>query len=203
MSLIPLNIERISSAPKQVEREFVEEFSVDELVGYLKKSHQFFFDQSIPKIEQNFLLLTKYYQDHHQLKVIFRLFLKFQIDLRQHIEIEEKVFFPYIETLYQSTRENSSLLPVLLIHYGKYSIQDFADTHKDSECYLTEIILLLKEQKTISNHSIFRLLLTQLCKLNDSIKTHSWIEDEVLVKKVIEIENVVTNFVDTLKKDVI
>jgi hemerythrin-like domain-containing protein len=101
-----------------LEADNFEVYSVKTLVDFLKTSNQRFFNQSIPKIEQNFLLLIKLFPESNKLQIIFNLFFKFEIEFKQHIEIEEKTLFPYIKTLYQSSISESLAL-VLLILFGK------------------------------------------------------------------------------------
>ena len=173
-------------------------YSVKILVDFLKTSHKRFLNQSIPNIEQNFLLLSKYYDQNNELKTIFNLFLKFQVDFVEHIQIEEKTVFPYANTLYQASVGNS-IEAVVLIHLSQYSIADFSNGHENNECYLTEIIFLMNRQEELKNHSIFNILMKQLCQLDNEIKTHGWVEDNVLVQKVQEIENAFDNFIKTTK----
>lgn len=184
---------------EQLEVENFDGYSVKIIIDFLKKSHLRFTNESIPKIEQNFLLLTKTYEENNKLKTLFNLFLKFQIELNQHIKIEEKTLFPYAETLYRASIGNS-LPALLLIHFDKYSVSDFANSHENNECYLTEIISLLEQQQELRDHPIYNILLSQMNELNSEIKTHAWIEDNVLVKKVIEIEQAIEGFVGGLKE---
>lgn len=182
----------------QLEVENFDGYSVKIIVDFLKKSHLRFTNESIPKIEQNFLLLIKNHENNNQLKTLFNLFVKFQIELKQHILVEEKNLFSYAETLYKASIGNS--LPVLLlIHFDKYSVQDFANSHQNNECYLNEISYLLEQQTAIKNHPIYNILLNQINQLNSEIKTHGWIEDHVLIKKVIEIEQAITSFIGGIK----
>lgn len=174
------------------------EYSVHTIIEFLKKSHLEFTDKAIPKIEQNFLMLVKNNPNNNQLRTLFNLFLKFEIELKQHIAIEEKTLFPYTETLYRASIADS-LQALLLIHFGKYSVNDFANSHENNECYLNEIIHLLGNQKGFENNTAYNILLSQITQLNDEIKIHAWIEDNVLVKKVKEIEHAVSHFVGASK----
>lgn len=171
-----------------------EVFSVKILVDFLKSSHQRFLNQSIPKIEQNFLMLVNYFEENNKIKTLFKLFIKFQVDFKHHIEIEEKTIFPYSEILYKASC-SKSMEAILLIHFGNYSIADFAASHENNECYLTELIFLLSQQEELKGHPVYNVLLKQLCQFDNELKTHGWIEDNVLVKKVEEIELAITNFV--------
>lgn len=169
-------------------------YSVEVLIDFLKVSHHRFINQSIPKVEQNFLILIKYFEDNEEIKTLFNLFLKFQVDFKQHIEIEEKTIFLYSEVLHKAS-VSRSMEAVLLVHFSKYSIADFMSSHENNECYLTEIIFLLAQQEPLKNHPIYNILLKQLCQFDNELKTHGWVEDNVLVKKVQEIETAITDFV--------
>ena len=173
-------------------------YSVKSIIEFLKKSHQEFTGKAIPKVEQNFLMLLKNYPNNNQLQTLFNLFIKFEIDLKHHISIEEKTLFPYTKTLYRASIANS-LQALLLIHFGEYSVSDFANSHENNECYLGEIIHLLEHQTGFENNITFNILLSQITQLNEEIKMHAWIEGNVLIKKVKEIEQAVSHFVGVSK----
>jgi iron-sulfur cluster repair protein YtfE (RIC family) len=179
---------------KELEVSNFEAYSVEVLIDFLKGSHQIFTNKSIPKIEQSFLMLVKYFDENNELNTLFKLFLKFQVDFKQHIEIEEKTIFPYSEVLHKASL-SKSVKAILLIHFSKYSIADFVSSHENNECYLTEIIFLLNQQETLKSHPVYNILLKQICQFDNELKTHGWLEDNVLVKKVEEIELAISNFV--------
>jgi len=179
---------------KELEVNNFEAYSVQVLIDFLKGSHQRFSNESIPEIEQSFLILVKYFDQNNDLKTLYNLFVKFQVDFIQHIEIEEKTILPYSEVLHKASI-SKSVEAVLLIHFSKYSIADFVSSHENNECYLTEIIFLLNQQKTLKSHPIYNILLKQICQFDNELKTHGWLEDNVLVKKVEEIELAISNFV--------
>ena len=175
------------------------EYSVNTIVDFLEASHQRFFEKSIFEIEQNYLLLIKVFPNNDQLPIIFNLFLKFQVDLKQHTCIEEKTIFVYAKTIYQAIQTNS-LAAMLLIHFGEYSTESFANSHLHNEQYLTEIAFLLKQQEELQSHPLFQRLLNQLVKMDKELKNHAWIEDSLLVKKTKEIEQAIYLIVNDLKK---
>lgn len=183
---------------EELKVKYFDSYSVKSIIEFLKKSHREFTRKSIPKIEQNFLILVKNHPNNNRLQTLFNLFIKFEIDFKHHISIEEKTLFPYTETLYRASIANS-LQALLLIHFGEYSVSDFANSHENNECYLSEIIHLLEHQTGFENNIAFNILLNQMTQLNNEIKIHSWIEDNVLVKKVKEIEQAVSQFVGVSK----
>jgi len=170
-------------------------YSVKDIIEFLEFSHQRFINESIPKIEQNFLLLIKYFEGNNELSTLFKLFLKFQVDFINHIEIEEKTIFPYSKTLYQASVSNS-IEAILLIHFSEYSVSVFSNSHKNNEQYLTEIIFMLIKQDNLKNHPVYNILLKQICSFDNEIKTHGWLEDNVLVEKVEEIERAISIFIN-------
>lgn len=178
--------------------EKLDAYPVKTIIDFLKISHQRFTNESIPRIEQNFMVLLKSYEENHRLQLLFQLFLKFQVDLNRHIKIEEKTLFPYAGTLYKASI-SSSLPALLLIHFGNYSVSDFANSHEGNECYLTEIIYLMERRHELKSHPVYNILLKQLNQMNNELKTHGWVEDHVLVKKVTEIEKAITQFVGNIE----
>ena len=176
----------------------ISDYNVDKLVNFLMASHRSFLNKSIPKIEQNFLLIIKHYQNNNNLKIILNLFIKFQIDFMEHIQIEEKTIFPYSRTIYKASID-SSIQTLLLVHFSKYSINDFLNNHKNTECFLSEILYLLSREVDLKNEPLYNILTKQIRQLDHEIKSHAWVEDNILVNKVRAIEIAVNNFIQDSK----
>lgn len=137
--------------------------SPKELIDYLIASHRRFTYQYIPQIEQNFLGLMKLTPESPSLKTIFHLFLKFQMDLQLHADLEER-------TMYRE----------FLKPTGKSTKHDFS--HEDEEPYLTEIISLLEKQ-SFSETPFCRILLTHLNNFDLELKEHAWLEENLVINR--------------------
>jgi hypothetical protein len=179
-------------------RDYFEGFSLDVVVDFLEASHQRFFEKSMPNIEQNFLLLIKLFSTNKQLPILFKLFLKFEFDLRQHAAIEEETAFLYAKTIFEAFQKDS-LAAMTFIHYGEYSAKHFANSHENGEQYLREIIFLLGRQKDLAKHPVYNVLVYQLTEMDRELHSHAWIEDYVFVEKTIEIEQNITDKVNNLR----
>jgi len=158
--------------------------SIIETIDFLEQSHDFFFRNHIPKIEQSFLQLIKLHPESSSLHVIFQLFIQFQINFKNHTVIEEKTIFRYLKyianpELISKKDENE---------FSKVSIQQFQNNHPDSEPFLNEIINYLTIQFKNHKNFLFHVLIRQILILNKEIEKHAWIEDQILIKKALIIE---------------
>lgn len=173
-----------------------EEYSIPEIIGFLKHNHATFINNYLPKIEALFLKTLNNCPKNVALNGIFYHFLNYEICLNQHIKIEETQFFKYAELLYK-TSIGKSLPMLLFVHFSKYKVVDFSEFHENNECSLQHIIDELNHIKTSKNSGIITPLVQQLYNINKELKTHAWIEDNVLTKRVAEIEAAIKGFIQT------
>jgi len=131
----------------------------DEIILYLKYSHQNYQRTVIPQIEQSFLGLLKLFPNEPSLTVIFNLFLKFQLSFELHMKIEEATIY--------------------LNETDKKTAQLDHKEHMHEEPFLTEIISSLKRQK-YSNNPFCQILIFKLMNFNIELKQHSWIEENLI-----------------------
>lgn len=173
-----------------------EEYSIPEIISFLKHSHHKFVNEYLPKMEALFLKTLNNCPKNVALNGIFYHFLNYEICLNQHIKIEETQFFNYAELLYK-TSIGKSLPMLLFVHFSKYKVVDFSEFHENNECSLQQIIDELNIIKTSKNTSVINPLVQQLYNINEELKTHAWIEDNVLTKRVAEIEAAIKDFIQT------
>ena len=131
----------------------------DEIILYLKGSHQSYKRTVIPQIEQSFLGILKLFPNEPSLSVIFNLFLKFQISFELHMRIEESTIY-LNETDKNATRNDNM-------------------DHTHEEPFLTEIISSLNRQ-IYSKNPFCQILISQLMNFNDELKQHCWIEENLI-----------------------
>lgn len=150
----------------QSEFAFLLNASPQSVVDWLTSAHRTFEEETIPCIEQDFINLIRLLPSSPSLPVIFNLFLKFQMEMKLHMEIEEQKIYP----IYLN-QANSELKKEASNHFH---------AHDGSEPFLEEIIILL-EKSTFSNNPFCQILLTRLKRFESDLRDHAWVEDHVVV----------------------
>jgi iron-sulfur cluster repair protein YtfE (RIC family) len=129
----------------------------EEIVAYLKASHNRYLENDIPKIEQQFLGLIKLYPYAPALQVVFNLFQKFRLEMQWHMKHEEQVLYPQA-----LSGKNTHLI-----------------SHEDQEPFLTEIIQLLESGRYVNN-PFGRMLIGSLKRFDEELRLHAWVEEHLL-----------------------
>ncbi|MCH2225001.1 MAG: hypothetical protein MK066_09560 [Crocinitomicaceae bacterium] len=141
-------------------REFLLEAKPSVVIDFLIASHWRFRHELIPRIEQNFMGLIKLQPNKASLPVIFNLFLKFQLALNIHMDIEEKTVFPDF------------------LQKKKKRFMDSV-SHDNHEPFLSEIIQLL-ERSDYSVNPFCQLLIQRLTQFEKELREHAWIEEKII-----------------------
>lgn len=160
------------------------------IVDYLEKTHAYYLDQSIPKIEN---LLNALLQDClgkcTELNMIKTFYRKYREELLIHISHEEDKVFPYVRGLYEFLEKSHEKG-----RYSRYSISQFEKEHTNIDEKLNDLKnLILKYLKPVYNQNICNEFLFALFQLEQDLKDHARIEDKILVPKVLEMEKVISN----------
>lgn len=153
-----------SSLDRGTQDPFLETFKdvdTETIISYLRLSHEQYRKTRIPEIEQNFIGLLKLLPNEPSLNVIFNLFVKFQISLELHMQIEEEKLYP--EILRKGTQ-------------GKELTEEF---HSHEEPFLTEIISCLRRQGYVNN-PFCQILIHRLVHFDEELRTHALIEDQLI-----------------------
>lgn len=142
-----------------------------EMVDELIAGHAIFKDKMIPEIEQHFLVLLGQadYCSMPSLKKCFMQFDVFRTNLIDHIEMEEKIVFPY---LLGNSLTNS-----------KETVEYFIEHHEDYETQLQQMIASMsKELAHLSHLMSFRLLVHKMNTFSGKLEEHGEMEDVLFVK---------------------
>lgn len=150
------------------------------IVDYLKKTHSYYIDHILPKIEHLLKeLLSSCTADCKDLKMIDTFYHKYKQELLTHIEDEEKNTFPYIEELLTQPKKLKS----------NYTIKKFEKEHSNVDIKLNDLKnLIIKYLKPNYDALICSDFLIALYRFEKDIKDHARIEDNILVPQVLEIE---------------
>ena len=154
-------------------------FSPVLIINYLKKTHEYYIDYVIPKLE--FLLkqlidINK--TEIHQLDIIEQFWVKYKKELFLHLDEEEEVAFPYMIDLVEKNRKNA-----------QYSVHTFEQEHSNVDIKLNDLKnLIIKFVEPVYDNNICNDFLINLYRFEKDIKDHARIEDKILVPLVFELE---------------
>ncbi len=163
-------------------------YPIQLIINYLKKTHQFYISSKLPQIEQSIYHLDSKVQGNNaSLKVLKHFFSDYKKALTEHIEMEEKVLFPYILHMSFSFTEKRFTAQAVQKPYLNDMLTEHDHEHEDR---LEEIVDFLSKKKDgLENHLSFKVLLTQFETFKRDLRVHERLEEEVLIPQVIELEN--------------
>lgn len=149
------------------------------IIDYLKKTHQYYIEYVIPKLESLLMqLIESNKTEIHQLEIIEQFWLKYKDELLLHLDDEEQVAFPYIIDLVENNIKNT-----------QYSIHTFEKEHTNVDIKLNDLKnLIVKYIEPVYDNNICNDFLITLFRFEKDIKDHARIEDKILIPQVIELE---------------
>ncbi len=150
------------------------------LITYLRNSHSYYKDEKYPEITGYITRLGKN-ENHKEMKLVETFFNEYFDEVKEHLEYEENVVFPYFSSLYENPGKTTG------IHF---SAKEYMEHHSDIESKLSDLKNLLLKYLHVSNsNSVKRKLLQSLFELEYDLKIHSLIEDQILIPLAVAIEN--------------
>lgn len=169
--------------------EELENLSIDDILFYLKKTHRYYLYKKLPEIEESIIQLFDDKATADKLLLMFCFsFNEFKNKLVEHISFEEKQFFGYIDTL-EKVDQNKITKEDLKNIFKDFTTEKFVNAHNDIEIELETFGKLLAEQKAKSNLPLpFKAFLNQIDNFQSDMQIHALIEDDVLLKKVLLLE---------------
>lgn len=149
---------------------------VIELVNFLRKSHHFYTNIHLPKIEKTLMQLSATCAPQHG-KALERFFEEYLEEIKKHFSFEDKVVFPYIEKL-ASHKDHEA-----------FTIKEFEEHHDDVEEKLVDLKnIIIKYIPEGDNDELRRRLLEELFHFEEDINRHLMIENKFLVPIVSNLE---------------
>lgn len=169
-------------------KDFLEELSISELIGHLKLAHRYYLNTKLPEIEQSIYALYDHQTKADQLLVILcSFFIEYKEKLVEHIKLEERILFPYIEHLQgvKPLHQNRN------VDFSDFSIHKFEVSHSNLEEDLARVRQQIMEAiNQLKTPLPFRIFVTQLEFFENDMAVHAYLEDEVLIPKVLQLEQV-------------
>ncbi len=166
----------------------LQDFSIQFIIDYLGKTHQYYLQEKIPEIEALIeQMLVECYPENDHAQLIMSFFKEYKNELMSHISREDEVVFPYsllIEKKYTDTPNSMSIE-----ESSDYSISRYRSEHNDIEEKLFDLKnIIIKYLPSPQNKTLCLSVLTELFNLEKDMSDHSRIEDNVLIPKVILME---------------
>jgi regulator of cell morphogenesis and NO signaling len=167
----------------------LEQHSLEVILDYIQRTHRFYLQKKLPEIEQSIeQLLTNYDDKHPILPLLRNFYLSYKSELTAHIRSEDQQLLPHIRLLLE-TEQNYFNPTVVAEKLKGYSLQNFMDTHSDTEGDLQMVRESIKQYDPIpTNATLYRILLSQLELFEQDLHVHAQIEDLVLIPRALAIE---------------
>ena len=163
------------------------------IIEYLIKTHIYYINSRLPRIEQFIeVLIDNYGKVDMQLYLLRDYFLDYKRDMMAHICIEERNLFPYILKLI-AAKDNFSLSSYQLFNLlEENAIDNFINDHIHVEGELSEIRRRLMNYTNANHHKIqVQTLFYEMKLFEVDLLTHGKVEDEVLVPRARALEEIV------------
>ncbi|MBN1986851.1 MAG: hemerythrin domain-containing protein [Prolixibacteraceae bacterium] len=162
------------------EEQFLQ-FSPLLLVQYLRKTHRYYIEYELPKMDNLLGQLKKSCSSGcKELEVIDAFYKRYKTELLNHINDEETRVFPYVLELVNNPR---SVDP-------NFSILEYEKEHSNVEVQINDLKnLIIKYMDPVYDENICNEFLITLFRFEIDINDHARIEDTILVPLVVSIED--------------
>ena len=149
---------------------------IEEIIQYLKNSHQYYSHEVFPEIIKNIHLMSEY-NKKPEILMVEGFFNEYKKEVDQHFNYENKTAFPYILNLLKNNDRSY------------YSIKEYKEHHDDIEEKLDDLKrLLIQHLPQKDDRIIRRKILFALFNLEQDLIVHARIENEILIPLVEKME---------------
>lgn len=164
--------------------------SVEQVVNYLKATHQYYVERMIPEVENKINALIQHSDiNQKQFLLVKNFFEEYKNEFYTHIKHEEQSIYPYVLEVNQAITKGI-LEPELKLQIQKEPIDSYAEEHSDIESKLFDLKNILIKYLPESKNSYLRnKVLNALFKLENDLNDHSRIENMLLVPMISVMEN--------------
>lgn len=160
--------------PEKPDRERLCRLNAETILTYLKNSHTYFLDYRLPAIKEQLAVAL---QAHATRSTILQYFEEYETEVREHMDYENEVFFPYVGQLLAGQQP------------GRYSVKDFQARHNNVDEALEELLsLLIKYLPTEGHYFLLSDALEAIKRCHRDLTLHTYLEDDILVPKIQKLE---------------
>ncbi len=160
-------------------------FQADLIIEYLSKTHAYYLNSKIPKIE---LCIQKMEQgtideNSRNVGLLRQFFQEYKVEIEQHFNLEEDKVFPYI-LLLEEVLVNGNYSDELIERIKKEPIEIYERNHDSLEIKLGDLKNLIIRFLPPVLEDLSEQLLMELFRMESDLEDHARIEEKVLVPKV-------------------
>lgn len=148
------------------------------LMAYLRQAHSYILDFRLPDIRETLILAVHLLLDNVAMLII-KFFDDYVEEVRNHMDYEDRVVFPYIESLLRGEP-------------SEFSIAEFASKHESVVSKLNELKDIFLQHYTMPNTRMLNRALFNINACGDDLVSHCEIENRLLVPAVEALEKEAT-----------
>lgn len=148
------------------------------ITRFLNNSHKYYKEEKYPEIRAQIRNLMQS-NTAPETRLVERFFDDYFDEVTEHLNYEDQVVFPYIQTLMTSNVNTES----------RFSVEEYQDHHSDIESKLEDLKNLLLKHIPVHGDAVSRRrLLMSLYELESDLSIHTQIEDRILIPMVRNLE---------------
>lgn len=157
-------------------KEYYDKVSVETLVGYLKKAHEYFLDFQLPAIRRKLLeaiVCTNTGDVNKVVGLIIKFFDEYTDEVRRHMEHENREIFTYVEELLRGRRR------------ADFEIERFARSHESINHKLQELKnIIIKYYKPDAASDLLNSMMYDIFVCEFDLRRHCEVENSLFVPAV-------------------
>ena len=153
-----------------------DKLSIPTLIKYLKASHEYFLDFQLPFMRK--ALVAALDEKDNLARLILKLYDEYAHSIRSHMQYEEKMVFPYVNSLLNNKAQNN------------YDIETFSKHHGQTDVKLRElknIIIKYLPSDGLRNNQLTAVLY-DIYNNEEWLLHHGQVEDEIFVPAIRRLE---------------
>lgn len=145
---------------------------------YLRCSHEYFLGKRLPNIRRKLKLIFEE-ADQDLEDLVLNFFDNYMKEVQEHMKYEDDIVFPYVNSLIDKSCKD------------KYSIDIFEERHNDIEEKVTDLKrILMKYVSGVTDQTLMTNILLELYMSEEELAAHTYIEDNLVIPRVKNIEKV-------------
>lgn len=164
-----------------------DQFSIQDILVYLNSTHEYYNDVYFKELERSLFDAMKLPGiDYNFCSILSSAFSDMKRSLKQHMRQEEEVLFPYASCLATMKQGNSNVLGFL-----QHEVElCFTHSHDELDFNVFRMIKWLMPYYFDFNNTSGLIKLEALFfRFKKDLEIHAWVEDELLLPKVVELRN--------------